>query len=133
MDTEYIFEREIDCKQGAVRSVRFSGRRIGFVYFPYISLDVCVMEANGFWLLVDGSYCITCGSDRKLKLWNPYKPVTLKTYGGHGDEVMDACASCDSSQIVSCGLDKSVIIWDVSTGVPVRRFRGHAGPVTTVR
>ncbi|XP_020282555.1 WD repeat domain-containing protein 83 [Pseudomyrmex gracilis] len=106
MDIEYKFVKEIDCKQGAVRAVRFS---------------------------VDGSYCITCGSDRKLKLWNPYKSVTLKTYGGHGDEVMDACASCDSSQIVSCGLDKSVILWDVATGTSVRRFRGHAGPVTTVR
>ncbi|XP_029661249.1 WD repeat domain-containing protein 83 [Formica exsecta] len=107
MDSEYYkFLKEIDCKQGAVRSVRFS---------------------------VDGSYCITCGSDRKIKLWNPYKSVTLKTYGGHGDEVMDGCASCDSSQIVSCGLDKSVILWDVATGTPVRRFRGHAGPVTTVK
>lgn len=86
-----------------------------------------------FSVLVDGFYCVTCGSDRKIKLWNPYKSVTLKTYGGHGDEVMDACASCDSSQIVSCGLDKSVILWDVATGTPVRRFRGHAGPVTTVR
>jgi mitogen-activated protein kinase organizer 1 len=76
---------------------------------------------------------VTCGSDRKLKLWNPYKSVSLKTYGGHGDEVMDASASCDSSQIVSCGLDKSVILWDVATGMPIRRFRGHAGPVTTVR
>lgn len=76
---------------------------------------------------------MTCGSDRKIKLWNPYKATNLKVYGGHGDEVMDACASCDSSQIVSCGLDKSLILWDVSTGMPVRRLRGHAGPVTTVR
>ncbi|EZA59260.1 WD repeat domain-containing protein [Ooceraea biroi] len=106
MDIKYKFMKEIDCKQGAVRSVRFS---------------------------VDGSYCVTCGSDRKLKLWNPYKAVSLKTYGGHGDEVMDASASCDSSQIASCGLDKSVILWDVASGLPVRRFRGHAGPVTTVR
>lgn len=83
--------------------------------------------------LVDGTYCLTCGSDRKLKLWNPHRGVTLKTYGGHGDEVMDACASCDSSQIVSCGLDKSVILWDVATGTPVRRLRGHAGSVNTVR
>ncbi|KAG7202840.1 hypothetical protein KM043_009993 [Ampulex compressa] len=106
MEIEYKFVKEIDCKQGAVRSVRFS---------------------------VDGAYTLTCGSDRKLKLWNPHKGIVLKTYGGHGDEVMDACASCDSSQIVSCGLDKSVIVWDVATGTPVRRLRGHAGPVTTVR
>lgn len=106
MEVEYKLLREIDCKQGAVRAVRFS---------------------------VDGAYCITCGSDRKLKLWNPHRGVTLKTYGGHGDEVMDGCASCDSSQIVSCGLDKSVILWDVATGTPVRRLRSHVGPVNTVR
>lgn len=82
---------------------------------------------------VDGAYCLTCGSDRKLKLWNPYKGVTLKTYEGHGNEVMDSSASCDSSQIVSCGLDKSVILWDVASGTPIRRLRRHVGPVNTVR
>ena len=82
---------------------------------------------------MDGAYCLTCGSDRKLKLWNPYRKALLKTYGGHGDEVMDAYAACDSSQIVSGGLDKSVIVWDVATATPVRRLRGHAGGVTCVR
>ncbi|XP_011296997.1 WD repeat domain-containing protein 83 [Fopius arisanus] len=103
---DWKFIREIDCKQGAVRAVRFS---------------------------VDGAYCLTCGSDRRVKLWNPYKSTLLKSYSGHGDEVMDAYAACDSSQIISCALDKSVILWDVATGSPIRRFRGHAGGVTAVR
>ncbi|KAG9434266.1 WD repeat domain-containing protein 83 [Apis mellifera carnica] len=106
MEIDYKLLKEINCKQGVVRAVRFS---------------------------VDGAYCLTCGSDRKLKLWNPYRGVTLKTYEGHGNEVMDSSASCDSSQIVSCGLDKSVILWDVATGIPIRRLRGHAGPINTVR
>ncbi|CAG9771201.1 unnamed protein product [Ceutorhynchus assimilis] len=96
----------IDCNQGGVRAVRFN---------------------------VDGSYCLTCGSDKKIKLWNPYKKLLLKTYGGHGNEVLDACGSCDSSQIVSCSSDKSVIIWDVSTGQPLRRLRGHASTVSCVK
>lgn len=96
----------IDCNQGAVRAVRFN---------------------------VDGSYCLTCGSDKKIKLWNPYRKLLLKTYGGHGNEVLDACGSCDSSQIVSCSSDKSVIVWDVSTGQPLRRLRGHAATVTCVK
>ncbi|KAJ3653231.1 hypothetical protein Zmor_012493 [Zophobas morio] len=96
----------IDCQQGAVRAVRFN---------------------------VDGSYCMTCGSDKKLKLWNPYRSLLLKTYGGHGNEVLDACGSCDSSQIVSCSSDKSAIVWDVSTGQPLRRLRGHAASVTCVK
>ncbi|KAK4879434.1 hypothetical protein RN001_007580 [Aquatica leii] len=95
----------IDCNQGAVRAVRFN---------------------------VDGSYCLTCGSDRKIKLWNPYRNLLLKTYYGHGNEVLDCAASCDSSRIISCSSDKSVIIWDVSTGQPLRRLRGHASTVTCI-
>lgn len=104
MDIECL--KTLNCDQGAVRAVRFN---------------------------VDGAYCLTCGSDKKLKLWNPYRNLLLKTYAGHGNEVLDACGSCDSSQIVSCGADKSVIIWDVSSGTPLRRLRGHASNVTCVR
>uniref|UniRef100_A0AAR5PKH4 WD repeat domain-containing protein 83 n=1 Tax=Dendroctonus ponderosae TaxID=77166 RepID=A0AAR5PKH4_DENPD len=93
----------IDCTQGAVRAVRFN---------------------------VDGTYCLTCGADKKIKLWNPYRHLMLKTYGGHAGEVLDVCASCDSSQIVSCSADKSVIVWDVSTGQPLKRYRGHAAGAT---
>lgn len=82
---------------------------------------------------VDGAYCLTCGSNRRVKLWNPYTGSLLKTYSGHADEVMDAQSSCDSGQIVSGALDKSVIVWDVATGTPTRRYRGHAGAVTSVR
>lgn len=96
----------IDCKQGAVRAVRFN---------------------------VDGNYALTCGSDRKIKLWNPYSSLLLKTYGGHADDVLDACGSCDSSQIVSCSKDKSIILWDVSTGQSIRRYRGHSSGVSCVK
>ena len=53
----------LDCDQGAVRAVRFN---------------------------VDGNYCLTCGSDKSLKLWNPKRKLVLKTYTGHGYEVLDA-------------------------------------------
>ncbi|XP_041983895.1 WD repeat domain-containing protein 83 [Aricia agestis] len=96
----------IKCKQQAVRAVRFN---------------------------VDGSYCLTCGADKKIKLWNPYNQLLLKTYGGHANEVLDAAGSCDNSQIVSCSSDKSVILWDVTTGQPIRRYRGHASTVSCIK
>ncbi|XP_017774886.1 PREDICTED: WD repeat domain-containing protein 83 isoform X1 [Nicrophorus vespilloides] len=104
MDLQCI--NTIDCKQGAVRAVRFN---------------------------VDGSYCLTCGSDKKIKLWNPYRGLMLKIYGGHGNEVLDAAGSNDNSQIISGSADKSVITWDVSTGAPLRRLRGHASGITCVK
>lgn len=82
-----------------------------------------------FLFVGDGNYCITCGSDKSVKLWNPHREVLLKTYSGHGYEVLDAQASCDNSQICSCGMDKSVVVFDVATGNAVRKYRGHAGKV----
>lgn len=37
-------KKSFDCNQGAIRAVRYN---------------------------VDGNYCLTCGSDRKVKLFNP--------------------------------------------------------------
>lgn len=113
----------IDCLQGAVRAVRFNGKLFYKVKNNFIDL----------FFVVDGSYCLTCGSDKKIKLWNPYRSLLLKTYGGHGNEVLDVSGSCDSSHIISCSSDKSVILWDVSTGQPIRRLRGHASTVTCIK
>ncbi|XP_078387398.1 WD repeat domain-containing protein 83 [Cetorhinus maximus] len=98
--------RTFPCGQGAVRAVRFNA---------------------------DGNYCLTCGSDKSLKLWNPHRGTLLKTYAGHGYEVLDSAGSCDNSQICSCGADKTVILWDVATGRLVRKFRGHGGKVNCVQ
>ena len=49
-------EAKYDCGQGAIRAVRFNK---------------------------DGNYCITCGADKSVKLWNPYKQLKLQTYTGH--------------------------------------------------
>ncbi|XP_058814991.1 WD repeat domain-containing protein 83 [Topomyia yanbarensis] len=103
---DLVHKNTLNCDQGAVRAVRYN---------------------------VDGSYCLTCGSDKKIKLWNALNGLLLKTYGGHAGEVMDAAGSCDSSFIVSGSTDKSIIYWDVSTGLPVRRLRGHAGAVNCVK
>lgn len=59
-------------------------------------LKKCFKKCMYIYISVDGSYCLSCGSDKKIKLWNPYKSLHLKTYGGHGDEVTDVCGSCDS-------------------------------------
>lgn len=81
---------------------------------------------------VDGSYAITSGSDKKIKLWNPESGLMLKMYGGHANEVTDAIGSCDSCHILSGSLDRSIIYWDVTTAQPLRRLRCHAGGVSCI-
>ncbi|XP_076800912.1 WD repeat domain-containing protein 83-like [Clavelina lepadiformis] len=95
----------IDCKQGAVRAVRYN---------------------------FDGNYCLTCGNDKTIKLWNPKKQMLIKKYTGHGYDVLDVAGSNDNSQLASCGSDKTVIYWDVGSGQIIRRFRGHAGRINCV-
>ncbi|KAJ6225363.1 hypothetical protein RDWZM_003908 [Blomia tropicalis] len=95
----------LDCDQGAIRKIIYN---------------------------VDGEYCLTCGSNKTLKLWNPKKKLQLQTYTGHGMGVMDAQCSVDSSQIVSASQDKTVIVWDVSTAQPMRRYRAHMASVNCV-
>ncbi|XP_068392929.1 WD repeat domain-containing protein 83 [Eschrichtius robustus] len=98
--------KTLDCGQRAVRAVRFN---------------------------VDGNYCLTCGSDKTLKLWSPLRGTLLRTYSGHGYEVLDAAGSFDNSSLCSGGGDKAVVLWDVASGQVVRKFRGHAGKVNTVQ
>ncbi|XP_054744537.1 WD repeat domain-containing protein 83 isoform X2 [Anastrepha obliqua] len=128
MSTNYkIFRccKVIDCKQGAVRAVRYN---------------------------VDGSYCLSCGSDKKIKLWNPKTGLLLKTYGGHADEVTDAsglpvrrlrghaggircvCFNEDSSIAISGGRDNAVFCWDIRTrrSEPVQVMKDARDCITTV-
>ena len=95
----------MDCKQGAVRAVRYS---------------------------VDGNYCMTAGQDKSVKLWNPNKGIPLKTYSGHGYEVLDVKGFCENSQIVSCSMDKTIMLLDVSSGNWTRKWRGHQAAVNCV-
>ncbi len=84
--------KEIACKQGAVRAVRFNGK-ITETFNLVMSLKENFLL---FHVVVEGEYCLTCGSDKSVKLWNPYRGALLKTYSGHGYEVLDAQSSCDS-------------------------------------
>jgi mitogen-activated protein kinase organizer 1 len=96
----------IQCGQGAIRAVRFNK---------------------------DGNYCITCGADKAVVLWNPYKKLKLQTYSGHSQEVLDADCSHDHSFLCTASADKTCFYFDVSTGKILRKFRGHAGRVQCVR
>ncbi|GBF92112.1 hypothetical protein Rsub_04459 [Raphidocelis subcapitata] len=79
-----------------------------------------------------GTYCLSCGKDRTVRLWNPHKGIPIKTYSGHGYEARDASVSRDNSQFASVGGDKQVFLWDVGSGKVVRKFRGHDAAINAV-
>lgn len=83
LPTELAFE--LSGHQGAVRAVRFNSE------FPEYETLINAHLLN-FVCAENGNYCLTCGSDKTLRLWNPHKGLCIKTYMGHGAEVLDADA-----------------------------------------
>ncbi|KAL8139178.1 hypothetical protein V2J09_005179 [Rumex salicifolius] len=81
----------------------------------------------------DGSYCLSCGKDKTIRLWNPHRGIHIKTYKAHAREVRDVHVTPDNSKLSSCGGDRQVFYWDVSTGRVIRKFRGHDSEVNAVK
>lgn len=79
-----------------------------------------------------GTYCLSAGRDRTIKLWNPHRGVNIKTYTGHGYDVRDVAVSADNSRFASVGGDRQLFLWDVSTGRIIRKFGGHDGVINSV-
>jgi len=77
-------------------------------------------------------YVLTGGQDRTIRLWNPALGTEIKTFAGHGYEVLSISVSHDNSKFASSGGDRSVFLWDVATGVTTRRLTGHMGKVHVV-
>ncbi|KAG9287718.1 hypothetical protein G9A89_004121 [Geosiphon pyriformis] len=79
-----------------------------------------------------GEYVLTGGQDRTVKLWNPESGLCIKTYEGHGKEVLGVSITQDHSRFASCGGDRQVFMFDVTTARTIRRFEGHQHRVNTV-
>lgn len=88
--------RTIECQQGAVRAVRFNGKTessSAVMFFEdNCGLNVIFFPAfvQSFFRSADGNYLLSCGSDKSLKLWSVGSGTLLKTYAGHGYDVLDA-------------------------------------------
>ncbi|CAI5961369.1 unnamed protein product [Closterium sp. NIES-64] len=80
----------------------------------------------------DGRYCLTCGKDRTVRLWNPATGLMIKSYVGHGREVRDVAVTSDNARLASGGAERGVLLWDVAAGRVMRRFKGHDNQVNAV-
>lgn len=65
--------------EGAVMAVRFNRKMVATVTANMSNLG-------------DGGYCMTCGKDRLVRLWNPHTQLLIKTYQEHSFEVTDVDA-----------------------------------------
>ncbi|GAA5859512.1 hypothetical protein JCM8547_006857 [Rhodosporidiobolus lusitaniae] len=79
-----------------------------------------------------GSYILSGGADKQIKLTNAKSGSQVKVYGGHGYEVLGIACTRDNTRFASCGGDRSVFVWDVASGEIVRRLGGHMGKINAV-
>lgn len=85
----------------------------------------------------DGSYCMSGGDDRAIRLWNPHRGeqagAPIKEYTAHNQRILDLCIAKDNASFASCGGDRTVFVWDVTSGQVLRRLTGHEQRVNCVR
>ena len=55
---------------------------------PFLELVGHKGRVNSAVFNFDGEYCLTAGSDKDIKLWNAQSGNCIKTYSGHGYEVL---------------------------------------------
>eukprot|EP01080_Neovahlkampfia_damariscottae_P011663 gene11663-4900_t len=76
-----------------------------------------------------GDYCISGGTDRICRLYNPNKGKLIQEYKGHAYDIYDLQIVHDNSAFASCGGDKKTFIWDVAKAKNIRTFREHTARV----
>lgn len=75
----------------------------------------------------DSIYCLTCGEDGTIGLWNPWRGLLLKRFQGvHSSPVTSACITqCRSKIISTAKRDSNGFLWDIPNGKVIRRIGRH--------
>jgi WD40 repeat protein/serine/threonine protein kinase len=90
----------------------------------------------------DGTLALSASSDGTMILWDVATGTAVRTFSGHGGDVLTVAFSPDGRYAASGSVDKTIIVWEVETGAIVQRFgtesqdttlaTGHTDWVTTV-
>ena len=80
----------------------------------------------------DGSLILSCGFDKKIKLWDKLTGNLIRTFEGHVDFVNSIAFSYDGDFIISGARDETIIIWETSSGALLKTLKGHNDYVTSV-
>ncbi|KAJ2372951.1 hypothetical protein IW150_003860 [Coemansia sp. RSA 2607] len=79
-----------------------------------------------------GSYILTGGKDKLVRLINATSGKTVHTYEGHGWEIQGVAISSTSQHVVCCGTSRAVTLWDINTSQTLRSFTGHTQKVDCI-
>src|SRR5689334_13837255 len=88
---------------------------------PHLTLAAHLGPVHVVTYNADGNYCLTGGQDKTIRLWNPSTGVNVKTYEGHGWEVLGICVYVPESTYSSCRVP--LIWWQCAGQFQIRFVR----------
>merc|ERR1711924_33492 len=95
--------------------------------------DLCVIESTNFKSVVyhpDQSQMVTCGSDRKISVWDVYSGECIREREGTEDgDTNYVAVTSNGSAIASVGEDRLVKLWDYDSGRVIAQGSGHSGAI----
>lgn len=78
----------------------------------------------------NGRQLVTASEKGAVILWDMKAGRVVRSFAGHGAEVLTVTFSSDGERILTASSDMLAILWNVKTGKVIRRFKAHTAAVT---
>ena len=79
----------------------------------------------------DGTCLASCGSDRKIKIFDNRSHRLLQHYDAHDDLINSVAFHPNGSFLLSTSNDGKLKIWDLRKGQILYTLLGHSGPTSS--
>jgi WD40 repeat protein len=80
----------------------------------------------------DGRSAVSGSSDCTIRLWDLSTGELLRSFFGHGAEVIAVAVTPDGRKVVSSSCDRTLRLWDLTNGQLLHTLTGHEGWVSAV-
>lgn len=86
------------------------------LYDGSIVIENTTMHTNfiyAFLVTRDGKYVVSCGADKKIKLWDWIKQKLVYIFLGHEARVESIAFNYNEKLLFSAGLDSKIMVWSM--------------------
>ena len=131
------FSRKTGDKCTIITGMSYSKNNVEVFDADYEKAVVCTLRSSkqllDAVLSADGSFAVTGGSDRHVKVWSIPQGKCIKTLKGHSDTINRIFLSADDASVLSGGSDMTVRLWAIEKGQCTMTFQcGNMNGISSV-